>query len=326
MISIPMVQDSQTLQAELTAVQSGAAIYDRTHWGRIEVSDRDRLTFLHNQSTNDLKSRKSGEGCDTVLVNSTARTIDIATAYVLDESVLLMVSPSMAEKLMKLLDRYIFFADKVKLVDLSEQTTAISLMGRQSDAVIEKLGASEIIGQPYGSHQQFDRIRIAVGNEFAIAGYTLIANRSVDLKQILLDAGATTISDRTWELLRIQQGRPLPGQELTEEYNALEAGLWKMISFDKGCYIGQETIARLDTYNGVKQSLWGVKLDQFVAPGTVATVDREKVGVLTSAIATDDGAIGLAYIRTRVGGAGLQVMFDNHPSQTVEIPFVTHGR
>jgi hypothetical protein len=321
-----MVQDSQTLLAELAAVQSGAAVYDRTAWGRIEVSDSDRLSFLHNQSTNDLKSRKPGEGCDTVFVNSTARTIDIATAYVTDEAVLLMVSPGMAEKLVKWFDRYIFFADKVKLVDLTEQTNAVSLLGPECDRIITQLGAAKLIGQPYGTHQQFEQIRIAVGNELGIAGYSLIANRAVDLTQMLATAGATILSDRAWQWLRIQQGRPLPGQELTDDYNALEAGLWQMVSFDKGCYIGQETIARLDTYNGVKQNLWGVKLDQWVEPGTPAKVGDDKVGILTSAITTDTGAIGLAYIRTKAGGAGLEVTFGDRVGQITALPFVTHTR
>lgn len=60
-------------------------------------------------------------------------------------------------------------------------------------------------------------------------------------------AEAVPLGDRVWEQLRIQQGRPAPDQELTEDYNPLEAGLWQTISFEKGCYIGQETIARLNT-------------------------------------------------------------------------------
>ena len=73
--------------------------------------------------------------------------------------------------------------------------------------------------------------------------------------------------------MRIQQGRPKSDRELTEDYNPLEAGLWQTISFEKGCYIGQETIARLNTYKGVKQKLWGIKLDRSVSPQTPIFVD-----------------------------------------------------
>jgi tRNA-modifying protein YgfZ len=306
-------------QAELEAAKSNVVIYDRTPWGRIEVSDTDHLTFLHNQSTNDLKSRQSGEGCDTVFVTSTARTIDIATTYILDDSVLLLVSPNMNEKLIKLLDRYIFFADKIKLCDRTSDTFTISLIGPQSDRIIEQLGGSDLIGQPYGTHRVFGNLRIAVGSGLAINGYTLISDQPIEID-------AMKLSDRAWEFLRIEQGRPMPGSELTDDYNALEAGLWQMISFDKGCYIGQETIARLETYKGVKQQLWGVRLNQKVEPGTVLTVEDEKVGVLTSVVEKDEGVIALAYLRTKAGGAGLQVIAGTAQGTVIEIPFVQRER
>ncbi|MBW4526600.1 MAG: folate-binding protein [Phormidium tanganyikae FI6-MK23] len=299
-------------------VKSGAAFYDRTAWGQITVTDDDRLNFLHNQSTNTFKLRKPGEGCDTVFLTSTARTIDLTTAYVLEDSVLLLVSPGISEKLIAFLDRYIFFADKVKLTDVTEQTAAFSLIGAKSHDIVKALGAESLIDQPYGTHCLVDQIRIAVGSGLATEGYTLICDRAIDLKQKLIDLGATQIDDPTWDALRIEQGRPMPGSELTEDYNPLEAGLWHTISFNKGCYIGQETIARLDTYNGVKQQLWGIKLNQPAEPGTIVTIDSEKVGLITSVA----DSIGLAYIRTKAGGAGLKVDL----GEIVDLPYLTREK
>ncbi|MGV0028384.1 CAF17-like 4Fe-4S cluster assembly/insertion protein YgfZ [Phormidesmis priestleyi] len=308
-----------------------AQVYDRSHWGVIEVSDVDRLQFLHNQSTNDFKSLKPGEGCDTVFLTSTARTIDLATAYILEDSVLLLVSLNMSEKVIKFLDRYIFFADKVKLTDVTQQTSTLSLIGADSDAVLEKVGA-EITGQPH-THRLFDlsgvEVRVAIGSGLAKPGYTLIvqADQTERLKQVLLEAGVEFIDDRTWEQLRIEQGRPLPDRELTEDYNPLEAGLWHTISFNKGCYIGQETIARLDTYKGVKQQLWGVKLSNVVEPGTVVTIADDKVGTLTSVTETATGVLGLVYIRTKANGAaGLQVTIGPAQGELVDLPFVTREK
>ena len=132
------------------------------------------------------------------------------------------------------------------------------------------------------------------------------------------------MGDRIWEQLRIQQGRPTPDRELTDDYNPLEAGLWKTISFEKGCYIGQETIARLNTYKGVKQQLWGVRLQATVEPGTVVRVGEEKVGKLTSFTETDQGPFGLAYIRTRAGGVDLKVQVGDVEGEIVDVPFLTH--
>lgn len=321
------------MSLEVDAAKTGVAVYDRSHWGRIEVTDVDRVQFLHNQSTNDFKMLKSGQGCDAVFVTSTARTLDLATAYVLPDSVLLLVSPNTSEKLIKFLDRYIFFADKVKLSEVTAQTAALSLLGPDSDMLLEKLGATEIIGQPYASHCLVNvagqEVRIAVGSGLSTAGYTLLAeaNQAQTLLQTLTDAGAVLMNDRAWEQLRIEQGRPLPERELTEDYNPLEAGLWHTISFTKGCYIGQETIARLDAYKGVKQQLWGVHLQAIAAPGTPITLKSEKVGTLTSAIATEQGAIALAYIRTKANAQpGLEVTVGDQPGALVDLPFLTREK
>ena len=318
--------------AALAAARSGVALYDRSHWGRIEVSDADRIRFLHNQSTNDFKILKPGEGCDTVFVTSTARTIDLTTAYILEDSVLLLVSPNLTEKLITFLDRYIFFADKVKLA-VTTQTATFSLIGSGSHALLENLGAADLIGQPYASHRLLNLagqdVRVAIGSGLATEGYTLIINadRAAALQQSLIDAGAVPISDRAWEQLRIEQGRPMPDHELTDDYNPLEAGLWNTISFNKGCYIGQETIARLDTYNGVKQQLWGVQLNALAEPGTVVTIADEKVGKLTSVLETEKGAIGLAYIRTKANAkAGMQVTINNTQTELIDLPFLTREK
>ncbi|NJK52314.1 MAG: folate-binding protein YgfZ [Leptolyngbyaceae cyanobacterium SU_3_3] len=311
-----------------------AQVYDRAAWGVIEVSDSDRLQFLHNQSTNDFKSLKPGQGCDTVFLTSTARTIDLATAYVLEDSILLLVSPNTQEKVIKFLDRYIFFADRVKLSDVTAQIATLSLIGEGSRAVLQKLGAAEISDRPYASHHLFDlaglAVRVAVGSGLALGGYTLItqADQSAELKKALLETGAEWMDDRAWEKLRIQQGRPMPDRELTDDYNPLEAGLWHTISFNKGCYIGQETIARLDTYKGVKQQLWGVKLSALAELGTaVIGWAQKKWGTLTSIMATEDGAIGLAYIRTKAKGeAGTQVTVNEQVGELVDLPFVTREK
>ncbi|HEY9693256.1 MAG TPA: folate-binding protein [Oculatellaceae cyanobacterium] len=325
-IPVSFGNDSVALQA----ARQGVAVCDRTHWGRIQVSDDDRINFLHNQSTNNFQILKPGQGCDTVFVTSTARTIDLATAYIMEDSVLLLVSPQRRQYLMQWLDRYIFFADKVKLTDVSDQTATFSLIGSYSDLFLEKLGATEILGQPYGNHKNIllgdIEVRVAVGNGLAIQGYTIIvpAEAAAKVWKLLVDNGAIALGDRVWQQLRIEQGRPVPDYELTDDYNPLEAGLFHTLSFEKGCYIGQETIARLNTYKGVKQQLWGIRLNAPVEPGTVLMVGDEKVGKLTSYTDTDQGAFGLGYVRTKAGGVGLKVKVGEVDGEIIDLPFLTH--
>lgn len=309
----------------LEAAQNGVAICDRSHWGLIKVTGSDRLRFLHNQSTNNFERLKPGEGCDTVFVTSTARTIDLATAYLTDDEVLLITSPNRYKYLLEWLERYIFFADKVELIDITDKNSIFSLIGLQSDALLAKLGLDAIIGQPVGNHQLINDLRVTVGSGLVTLGYTLIvpAENAANVWKMVVEAGAVPMGDDLWEQLRVQQGRPAPDQELTDDYNPLEAGLLQTISFDKGCYIGQETIARLNTYKGVKQNLWGIKLKDAAEIGSVIMVGDEKVGKLTSIVESDRGFFGLGYIRTKAGGAGLIVQIGETTGEVVEVPFLS---
>lgn len=324
----------------VAAAQQGVALYEASHWGRIEVRGGDRLRFLHNQTTNDFYRLKPGEGCDTVFVTSTARTIDLSTAYVLEDAVLLILSPGRQTFMLQFLDRYIFFADNVELIDRTGDLGMVQLIGPESHSLLRGLGIKIPEAGTEGHHQlaQWEDVtlRVAVGTGLALPGYTLLLehHQVAALWQQLWEAGAIPLGDRPWEQLRIRQGRPMPPSELTEDYNPLEAGLWHLISFSKGCYIGQETIARLDTYKGVKQQLWGIRLQAIAQPKTPITIEGEKVGVLTSvtpriadSLTTPDENIwGLAYIRTKAGGSGLIVDVGETTGELIAVPFLTYER
>ncbi|MEO0541568.1 MAG: folate-binding protein, partial [Cyanobacteria bacterium P01_A01_bin.105] len=79
----------------IDAAKTATALLDRSDWGCLRVADADRLRFLHNQTTNEMQSLQPGQGCRTVFVTSTARTMDVVSAYVRDDDVLLLTSPGM---------------------------------------------------------------------------------------------------------------------------------------------------------------------------------------------------------------------------------------
>lgn len=315
-------------------------LVDRSHWGRIRVGDRDRLTFLHNQSTQTLNLRKLGEVCETTFVTSTARVLDLATVAVLTDSVLMVVSPGMATSLITVLDRYIFFADKVTLTDISAETVMFSLIGSQSADALKSLGIQVTAGVvegtipvPGGSANGSMSVTVVAGSGLVTTGYTLIAARKdrEALWSMLVEIPAIVMNETAFERLRIEQGRPMPGSELTEDYNPLDAGLWSTVSFNKGCYIGQETIARLESRDAVKMGLWGVKLEASVAAGTTVWVEGAKAGVMTSVYELENGsAIGLCYVRTKAAGLGTRVQVGTlEVSQTavlLDLPFLNRAK
>ena len=306
--------------------------HNRSSWGIFKFTDSDRLRYLHNQSTNDFNLLQPGEGCQTVFVTSTARTLDLATAYATEDAVLAIVSPNRRQQLFKWLDGFIFPFDKVKLADVSDRFGLITLIGEQSDSLIEEIFSLNLKGRSEYNHQQLNfndiTLRIAVGSDLKLPGYNLIIPQEhlATIRSLLIENEVSEIDSQEWEQLRILQGRPAPDKELTEDYNPLEVGLLETISFDKGCYIGQETIARLNTYNGVKQKLWGVKLDKPVTPETPVMLENKKVGVLTSYTESDRELFGLAYVRTKAGGAGLSVTIGEATGELVALPFLKSDR
>ena len=326
-----IVLDYGNDEQAFTAIDNGVAICDRSHWGLLKITGEDRLRYLHNQSTNDFEKLQPGQGCDTVFVTSTARTLDLGTAYVTEDAVLVLVSPHRRQQLFAWLDRFIFPFDKVELADISSDKAVFSLLGQPSRDLLAKIVSPDLSLTNTADNQPVTIAEIpaivAQGSGLTTPGYTLIidSNDAAKVWSELTSQGAVPFGDRLWENLRIQQGRPTPDKELTEDYNPLEAGLLQTISFEKGCYIGQETIARLNTYNGVKQRLWGIKLNQPVEPQTlITTPEDKKVGVLTSYTKTPSGDFGLGYVRTKAGGEGLQVKIGDADGELVSVPFLQH--
>jgi folate-binding Fe-S cluster repair protein YgfZ len=153
--------------AAFTAAQESAALIDRSHWGVIELSGDDRLRFIHNQTTNAFQQRQPGEGCDTVFVTSTARTIDLVTAYMTEDAVLLVTSPGQDQRLMDWMDRYIFPADKVTLKNLTATVAVFSVVGPGSETLLGKCGIALESAAAYGHHHQVEldgvEVRVAKG-------------------------------------------------------------------------------------------------------------------------------------------------------------------
>ncbi|XP_073022900.1 putative transferase At1g60990, chloroplastic [Primulina eburnea] len=315
----------------LDAVNNDVAVVDLSNYGRIRVSGQDRIQFLHNQSTANFECLSEGQGCDTVFVTSTARTIDLSHAWVMKNAVVLVVSPTTCGSIVEMLKKYIFFADKVEIQDITNQTRMFSLLGPKSIEMMKNLNVGNLVGQPYGSHKHYNiggmPLTVAVGSTISEEGFTLMMSPSAagSVWKTLVGQGAVPMGANAWETLRILRGRPAPGKELTDEYNVLEAGLWRGVSLNKGCYKGQETISRLVTYDGVKQRLWGLRLSSPVEPGNIITFDGNKVGKLTSFTAGRKGSelFGLGYIKRRVTSEGDSVTVgEGVIGKLVELPFL----
>lgn len=317
-------------EVALAASQTGVVLCDRSHWGLIQLTGDDRYRFLHNQTTNAINSLQLNQECETVFVTSTGRTLDLVTVYVLEKALWVLVSPNRGQFLLEWMDRYLFPMDKVELKDISSEYAIFTLICDKSTEILQNSGIT-LPNQPLQGTYHLTKFAdcdtlISSSTGLKRSGLTLIVpqTQALTLWSTLSEQGAIPMGDRLWEHLRIQQGRPQTEQELTEDYNPLEAGLWDAISFDKGCYIGQETIARLNTYKGVKQRLWGIKLNRPVDIKTPITLNGQKAGIVTSYSAIGSQHLALGYLRTKVGGVGLTVQIGDAVGEVVAVPFLSH--
>lgn len=198
---------------------------------------------------------------------------------------------------------------------------------------MKALKLDDIIGHSYGTHRHYTvngmPVTVGVGSVLCRDGYSFLLSPSSSgiVWKVLLSLGAIPMDTNAWERLRVLQGRPAPGKELTSDFNVLEAGLWEAVSLDKGCYKGQETISRLVTYGGIKQKLWGIQLSGPAEPGSIISMveDGRKVGVLTSySVGREEGEhFGLGYVRKQVG-LGEQVRIADAVGTLVNVPFLSY--
>jgi len=159
-------------------------------------------------------------------------------------------------------------------------------------------------------------------------GYWIIgeSDRLEKLKGELADSGVIKAVLGVYDALRIEAGLPEVGHELTEDFIPLELGLWDMVSFNKGCYVGQEVIARMESRGKLAKMLVRVALDTSVAVGTgIATSEGKSVGTVTSVAEIPDEdydgsrIIGLAVVKPDVSAAGTSLVVKNEASGGVEV-------
>ena len=300
-------------EAALEALGEGVLVFDRTQASRVRVSGPDRLRFLHALCSAPVASLLPGSGTPSTLLTPTGRCVDAFTLLALDGSCLLLLSPGAGQAVAGVLEHHRFPADKVAVADISAQTAAFALVGARLGDVLGRMGAPADLGeQGVGTHVlvgfQGQPVVVAADCGLASRGVTLVADESIAgaLWAALTGVcGALPAGTAVWERLRVAEGVPARGAEVTEDSNPLEAGLQHCVSTAKGCYLGQEVIARLTAREGPKQALWGLRLapDTPCAPGDeiVDGSSGAALGKVTSACPEDGTA--LAFIKRAAAGS-----------------------
>jgi folate-binding protein YgfZ len=224
---------------------------------------------------------------------------------------LVITSPETPEKVIKWLDLYTFGED-ITVEDVTESTALLSLMGPVAG---EFLGMDASPVDPYGVGEvslQGVNLPLLRTDALGTASYDLLTTASQAEKfwDFLVQAGAVAVGQDALEMIRVEQGVPRWGREMGEDFNPLEAGLNSSISYDKGCYIGQEVVLRLNTYKKVQKHLMGIVVEEgSPTVGTRLVVDGKDAGSVTSVVDSPrlERALALGYVRTKYAETGHEI-------------------
>jgi tRNA-modifying protein YgfZ len=296
-----------------TAVNEGVAM-DRSFFERIEVTGKDRLDLLHRLSTNDLNALNPGHATGTVFSTDKGRVVDYVYVIVFESSLLLIASPGHQETLVKWIGRYTITED-IKLSAITQRTSMISLIGPHAISFAETLLGSGLQPNRVTRVPGFGGMNaVILRQEFGttIVDFVVEAAEAVQLWQEFSKVGIPSMGFNAYEAFRISRGIPSIGKEISESFNPYEIGLYRTISFTKGCYIGQEVIARLDTYQKITRQPIGVVFGHPLSDdGLPASLTNEsgEVGWLTSISETaiHGKFIGLGIIRKEASTVGQSV-------------------
>ncbi|OAN45909.1 glycine cleavage system protein T [Chloroflexus islandicus] len=318
---------NEAVMSGYEAVYAGAVAIDESDRGRLWMRGRDRASLLHRLSTNHIERLQAGQGTLTVLTTPIGRMIDLLRVYALPDALLLETGPSHGGPILRHLRKNIFFNDQVTVADAGAELGQIGLYGPQAGQIMQALGLPVEVPRYGIANGEWSDAQVLVARCEPLGGdgYTLYppATHTAALLAACQAAGATILDADTFEIVRVEHGYPRFGREITLDYIPLEADLWRAVSFQKGCYVGQEIIARMESRGRIAKQLRGLRLP--AAPQSLpakVVADGKEIGDLTSAVCSPRyGWIGLAYLRSAYAEPDVTVFVDDQPAIVCRLPF-----
>ena len=323
----PRTDGQDSLAAELELVREGVGLLDRSERGKLALAGPDGIEFLNGQVTNELEGLAPGEGRYAAFLTHKGKMLgDMRILSVPDgdpdAGMLLLDTERVALQALFDMIRRFKVGFRVELHKRTVERSLLSLLGPRSAAIAsaEELGTAEHATTAV-------RIRsvqaLAVRTDLGVDLFCDAAERD-RLWEALVDEGAGPIDEAAAECLRIESGRPRYGLDLDDTVIPQEAGLnERAVSFTKGCYVGQETVARLFYRGRPNRQLRGLRLSGPAGHGDELRLDGRPVGsVGSSASSPRLGAIGLALVRREAEpGSTLEVGGQGVAAEVLELPF-----
>jgi tRNA-modifying protein YgfZ len=315
------VTSLDSLTSDYRAIVERCGLFDRSGRGKLALTGTNAKAFIQGQVSNDVEALEPGQGCYAAFLTPKGKMLGDLRILDAGEELLLDTERVALQELFNMIRRFSIGYD-VELHKRTLERGLLSLIGPESEAV------AGVVALPAAEHAHAG-VEIAGIPARAIrtdVGVDLICD-AADTERLaaaLHDAGAPAVSEDAVECLRVEHGRPRYGVDLDDTVIPQEAGLnERAVSFTKGCYVGQETVARLHYRGKPNRHLRGIKLPGPAATGDEAKLDGRLVARVGSVVESPAfGWIALALVRREAPpGSSVEVGADGLAAQVVELPF-----
>jgi tRNA-modifying protein YgfZ len=308
------IHDAQTIIDELKAARNGAFIHITEDRAVLRVDGRDTLDLLNRLSTNKVDALQPGELRETLFTTEKGRVIDAAILVASSRGARLLLSPGKAKVVRDWLERYTIM-DDCEYTDVGAMYQHILIYQPQHMPALVDVPqpGNSVKTEMAGAEVELMHVHSVTGTQLRVL---CKAHDAAAVLGLLEQGGIPVIHDQAFALWRCETLTPAVGNELTENTNPLESGATAAVDFNKGCYIGQEVIARLDSYDKVQRNLARIILDTDatvpVPSGTPLTSGDRDAGFVTT-VAFDpeqNNWKGIACIRNAFIAPGTVLRFD----------------
>ena len=316
-----MTAIADSLAAGYRALTEACGLVDRSERGKLALTGPDAKAFLHGQVTNDIEGLEAGRGCYAAFLTHKGKMLGDMRVLDLGDELLLDTERATLQELFNMIRRYKLGSD-VELHKRTLEMGLLSLIGPDA----RRVAAARAL--PAAEHAN---ARAEIGGTPVVLVATdtgvdvlCAAGDTTAVRAALEAAGAVAVDEAIAEVVRVEHGRPRYGFELNDGVIPQEAGLnERAVSFTKGCYVGQETVARLFYRGKPNRHLRGLRLSGPAAPGDTLRRGEKEVGrVGTTVLSPTFGPIALAIVRREAEpGETLAVGEAGTSAEVVELPF-----
>ncbi len=283
-------------EEEYWPLRKSVGIRDVSYFGKVQITGKDRQKFLHGMISNDVKSLQPGQGVHALFLDVKGHIQGDFKVYAFPEHLLMVLQHYVRDKVVSGLDRYIISED-VKMKDVTEDLAMIQIIGPQAEALLRSKGVSSLPSQALSFEtisldgRQAHLIRLGVG-------YALLC-ASADAPVILESLDAKLAGWKAFNVFRVESGLPVQHLDIDETNFPQECGLDDGLNFNKGCYLGQEVMARIDAQGHVNKLLMGFASPSPLNPGEKLYKAGKEVGKITSPVFSllMNQNLALGYVR-----------------------------